>query len=111
MKAGSLRNVTIACHKFKYMPMYERSGKCIQSLFKEYQDALLENEGSIGFLNFHDIVNLLTLSGESKSGLSTYYIKFRRENNVFDRILDRIGQMEGGGWVLKVQYQLPIRKY
>ena len=74
LKYGRLRNVTIACHKFKNRPVYERCGKCIQSLFKEYQDALPENECSIGFPNFHDIVKLLTLRGESKSGLSTYYI-------------------------------------
>ena len=63
-------------------------------MFKEYQDALPENEGWIGFLNFHDIIKLLTLSVDSKSGLSTYYIKFRRDKNVFDNMLDRIVQMD-----------------
>ena len=36
----------------------------------------------------------MTLNGESKSGLSTYYIKFCHGKNVFDHILDRIGQMD-----------------
>ena len=71
LKSGCLRNITIACHKFKNIPVFERGGKCIQSLFKEYQDALPENEGSIGFSTFHDIVKLLNLRGESKSGLCT----------------------------------------
>ena len=51
--------------------MYERGGKCIQSFFKEYQDALPEDEGSIVFATFCDTVKLLTMHGESKSVLST----------------------------------------
>ena len=47
LKAGRLRNVTIACRKFKIIPVYERGGKCILSLFKEYKDALPEDEGLI----------------------------------------------------------------
>ena len=93
LKYGRSRNVTIACHKFKNRPVYERCGKCIRSLFKEYQDALSENECSIGFPNFHDIVKLLTLRGESKSGLSTYYIILSWQE-CFAHILDRIGQMD-----------------
>ena len=34
LKAGRLRNVTIDGHKFKYIHVYERGGKVIQSLFK-----------------------------------------------------------------------------
>ena len=30
LKASHLRNVTIACHKFKNIPVHERSGKCLQ---------------------------------------------------------------------------------
>ena len=72
LKAGSLRNVTIDYQKFKNIPDYERGGKCIQSLFKVYQDALPEDLRSIGFSTFHDIVKLLTISGESNAVLSTY---------------------------------------
>ena len=72
-----MRNVTIASHKFKNIPVYERDGKCMQSLFKEYQDTLPGDKGSIRFSTFHDIFKLLTMRGESKYGLSTYYIKFR----------------------------------
>ena len=66
LKAGCLRNVTIVGHKFENIPVYERGGKCIHSLFKEYQDALPEDEDSIGFSTFHDIVKLLKMRGESK---------------------------------------------
>ena len=65
LKAGCLRNVTIACHKFKNIPVYERGGKCIRILFKEYQDELPEDEGSIGFTTFHNIVKLLMINSES----------------------------------------------
>ena len=47
----------------------------------------------MGFGIFHDIFKLLTMRGESKAGLSTYYIKFRHGKNVFDAMLDRIGEM------------------
>ena len=47
----------------------------------------------MGFSTFHDIVKLLTMCGESKSGLSTYYIKFHHGKIIFDHMLDRIGQM------------------
>ena len=43
LKAGHFHNVTIAGHKFKNIPVYEHVGKCIRSLFKEYQDALPED--------------------------------------------------------------------
>ena len=35
--------------------------------------------------------------GESKARLSTYYKKFRHRKNVFDHMLDRIGQMDLNG--------------
>ena len=63
LKAGHLRNVTIACHKFKNIPVYECGVKCIQSLFKEYNDALLKVKGSIGFITFHDTFKMLTFRG------------------------------------------------
>ena len=76
-KAGHLRNITVAGQKFKNIPVYERGGKGIQFFLKEYQNSLPEEEGSVGFQNFHDIVELLIMRGESKSILYTYYIKFR----------------------------------
>ena len=37
------------------------------------------------------------MRGESKSGLSTYYIKLCHGKNVFDHMLDRIGEMDLNG--------------
>ena len=96
-KAGRLRNITIYGQKFKIIPIYERDDKCIRSFCKEYQYALPEEEGSIVFTTFNDIVKILTVCGESKSGLSTYYIKFCHDNNVFGHILDRIGKIDLNG--------------
>ena len=49
LEAGRFRNVTIASHKFKNIHVYERGGKVLQSLFKEYQDSRPEGEGYAGF--------------------------------------------------------------
>ena len=96
LKDGHLHNVTIDGHKFKNMFVYKCGRKFKQSLFKEYQDAVPEEEGSTEFATFHDIVNLLTVRGESKVGLSTYYINLCHGKS-FDHILDRIGQMDLNG--------------
>ena len=77
--------------------MYERGGKCIPIFFKEYQDALPKDEGSIVFETFRYIVTLLKMRGELKYGLSKYHIKFCHGKNVFDHMLDRIGLMDLNG--------------
>ena len=63
-------------------------------MFKTYNYALPEGEDPVEEPEFSDIVKLMTMCGESKDGLSTYYIKFRYEKTVFDAMLDRIGEME-----------------
>ena len=64
----------VQCHhswsKVQKFPMYERGGKGIRFLFKEYQDSLPQDKGSVGFKNFHDIVKLLTTCSDPKYGLS-----------------------------------------
>ena len=91
LKAGRLHNVDIAGHKFKNPSVCECGGKVFKSLFKEYQDSLPEGKGFMVFGIFRDIIKLLRMSGESKSGLSTYDIKFHHGKNVFDDMLYRIG--------------------
>ena len=36
----------------------------------------------------------MTICGESKSGLSTYYVNLRHVKNIFGHIIDRIGKMD-----------------
>ena len=74
MKAGRLRNVTIAGHSFEDSPVYERDGKALEGMFKTYMNALPDGDDILGEPTLNDIVKLLTMHGESKSGLSTYYI-------------------------------------
>ena len=74
LKECHLRNVTITGLNFKNLPMYEPSGKALEGMFKTYKDALPEDGYLVGESTFNDILNMLKMSGESKSGLSTYYI-------------------------------------
>ena len=74
--------------------MYGRGGKGLRSLFKEYQDALPEGKGYMGFGIFHSVVKLLVMRGDSKAGLSTYNRKFHHGKNVFYVMLDRVGEMD-----------------
>ena len=52
------------------------------------------------------------MCGESKSGLSTYYINFCRDNNIFDHMLDRIGQMylNGGSFIDIISFSKSLKK-
>ena len=80
--------------------------------FKEYKDALPEDEISIGFPHVHDIVKLLTLCGESTYVFSTYHIKFRHGKNVFDHMLDRIGRMDlnGSSSINIIGFRISLKK-
>ena len=75
LKAGRLRNVTIASNNLIFLPVYERGGKALEGTFKTYKDALPEGEYTVGKQTFNDIVKLLTMCGDSKYDVSTYYIK------------------------------------
>ena len=70
--------------------MYDRGGKALEGMLKTYKYALPEGEDLAGEPTFNDIVKLMTMCGESKYGLSTYYIKLRHGKTVFDAMLDRI---------------------
>ena len=74
--------------------MYDRGGKALEGMFKNYMNALPDGDDILGEPTLKDIVKLPTMNGESKSGLSTYYIKLRHVKTVFDAMLDRIGEME-----------------
>ena len=61
---------------------------------KTYRDALPEGGDPVKEPTFNYIVKLLTMCGESKAGLYTYYIKFLHGKTVFSTMLDRIVEME-----------------
>ena len=111
-KYGSLRIVTIYGQKFKNIHVYEREEKFIRSLFKVYQDELPEDEDSILFATFNDIVRLLTMLDDSKFGFSTYYMKFCHGNNIFHHMLDRIRQinLNGGFPIGIIGFSISLKK-
>ena len=76
MKAGRLRNVTIAGHSFEDSPVYERDGKALEGMFKTYMGGIPEGEYTVAKLTVNDTLKLLTMCGESKDSLFTYYIRF-----------------------------------
>ena len=94
LKVGHLRNVTIAGQNFNILPVSERVGKALEGMFKTYKDSPSEGEDLVGEPMFNDIAKMLTICDESKSGLSTYYIKFWHGKTVFDEMLDRIGELK-----------------
>ena len=60
-------------------------------MFKTYKDSLPEGEDSVGKPIFNDILKPLKIRGDSKYGLSTYYIKCLHGKTIFDAMLDRFG--------------------
>ena len=70
--------------------MYESGVKALEGLFKTYKYALTEGEYPVVETTFNDILKLLTMHGESKAGLFTYYIKLWHGDTVFDSMLDSI---------------------
>mmetsp|Transcript_21013 Transcript_21013/g.29472 ORF Transcript_21013/g.29472 Transcript_21013/m.29472 type:complete len:980 (-) Transcript_21013:30-2969(-) len=89
VKPGVVRDVNIAGHLFAAFPVYERGGKSIESLNEAYNNVYNKDE-RVGMNTFTEIVKLLTKRGESKAGLSTYYIQLRYCGNVFVRMMKRV---------------------
>ena len=48
--------------------MYEHGDKVLEGVFKTYKDTLPEGEYPVVKSTFNDILKLLTMRGESKSG-------------------------------------------
>ena len=80
---------SIAGHVFKYMPVYERGGKSIECLNIAYNNVFSMDE-RVGINTFTDIIKLLTKRGESKAGLSTYYIQLRSCSYIFIKMIKRV---------------------
>lgn len=83
VKPGVCRDVNLAGHLFKALPIFDRGGKPVKELFSVYKEAHPEDDQRVGFPTFKDIMQLLTLRGAAKNALSTYYIKFRHAATVF----------------------------
>jgi len=89
VKPGVTRDVRIAGNTFKNMPVYERSGKNIESINEAYNNTFAEGE-RVGRDTFVELTKLLTKKGESKAGLSTYYINLRYSASIFTQMMKRV---------------------
>ena len=59
------------------------------NLHNSYKELFTASQ-RIGRDTFRDVVRFLTKRGESKSGVSTYYIQFRYASSVFVKMINRI---------------------
>lgn len=79
-------------HKFVNTFVYEPGGSSIEELFRSYKDYHTGDENNqpkhVGFHAFSDIAKLMTKKGESKAGISQYYINFRYVTHVFDPMMN-----------------------
>lgn len=89
VKPGLVRDVSIAGSIFRNMPVYERGAQTAEELFQAYKDAVAESL-TVGNPTFKDIVKLLTKRGQTKAGLSTYFIRMRDMGNTFISMLHRV---------------------
>ena len=89
VKPGVTRDVSIAGNTFKNMPVDERGGKSIESINEAYNNSFAEGE-RVGRDTFVDLTKLLTKKGESKAGLSTYYINLRYSASIFTQMMKRV---------------------
>lgn len=94
VKPGYVRDVNVAGHVFTAMPVYERGGKTKESLFQSYKNAYPDPLLQIGKPTFYEILKLITKRGETKAGLSTYYIRLRYSSKIFFSMLGRLRELQ-----------------
>ena len=90
VRLGVVRDVRIAGNTFKNIPVYERGGKSIESIFDAYCSTFQNQKERVGRDTFFELIKLLTKKGESKAGLSTYYINLRYSSKTFVEMMKRV---------------------
>ena len=81
------RNVSMFGHTFEGMPVYERGETTVRDAYKGYTT---NREEPIGYKLFASILYILTLPGESKTGLSSYFVEFLHVRNVISEMITTI---------------------
>ena len=61
LEAGRLHVFTIAGHNLKCLPVYERGGKALESMFKTYKYSIPEGKYPVVEPTLNDIAKLLTM--------------------------------------------------
>ena len=90
VKPGVVRDVNVAGNTFKNMSVYERGGKSMESIFEAYSNTFEDKDERVGRDTFIELLKLLTKKGESKAGLSTYYINLRYHSKIFVEMMKRV---------------------
>ena len=89
-RAGIVRDVKVQDYTFYNLPVYSRGGKSIRSLYEEYSTS---NVSPLGKHTFFELVRIMTSAGQSKTGLSTYYVRLTHHTEVFFEMIDRIADL------------------
>jgi hypothetical protein len=92
-RPAQMRNKRIKDYLFKNVPVFDRGGLSIKCLFSIYKQHTY-NQERVGFPTFNNIIHLLTSKGETKAGLSTYYVDFRHYNQIVNSMLTRLEKLE-----------------
>ena len=82
VRPGCIRDVKVSLNMLRSMPVYERGGKSIESLFVSYKGAYPRYDLQIIRSEFNAIENILKTRRE-KAILSTYYIHMRYTSQIF----------------------------
>ena len=90
-RPGLTRTMKIDKYIFKALPVYQRGGKSLEDLFFEYKKCQTNfNENALGQHSFVELVKFISAKGETKTGLSTYYVKLSHALTVFKEMLVRL---------------------
>jgi hypothetical protein len=109
VKPGVMRNIKVAGHIFRNMPVYERGGTSVQSLFEGYC-AVYDTQSRVGRDTFSELLHLLSKRGETKAGLSTYSINLRYAISIFKLMLDKIGTFDYADNTKKLEAKARIKE-
>lgn len=93
IKSGCTRNVCVSGHMFQNISVYEWGGRTVDGLVEAYVKAV-PTEECVGRQTFRDMIKLMTKRGETKAGVSTYYIRFRYSSNTFVMMMKRLDELE-----------------
>lgn len=90
-RPGITRSITVGEYTFDFLPVYQRGGKNAKKLFKEYAKSQMEHgETFLGRHSFNELVKFLSKKGETKTGLSTYYVKLAHAFDNLGKMLEKI---------------------
>lgn len=92
VRPGIVRNVRMGSAVFENVPIYERGGLSLKNVFDKYC-TIVEEERRVGTNMFYAIVKVLTKKGETRCGMSSYYVDLRHHSIIIDRMLLRIGEL------------------